>query len=131
MQRLLITYEIDTIKEIPDSGTQIIHQILKDIEFHMESPITLQGLAKQYHMNANYLGRCFKSNVGKTLTQYLLDVRMEKACQILKESRFAVCEVAQECGYRDYFYFTRTFKKVTGMTPTEYRRHSEYEEQNR
>lgn len=64
----------------------------------------------------------FKKQKGKTINQFITEYRITKAKEYLKQKHEKLFEVALKVGYKDHNYFTRIFKKVTQMTPSEYRR---------
>ncbi|NLY17752.1 MAG: helix-turn-helix transcriptional regulator [Clostridiaceae bacterium] len=67
----------------------------------------------------------FRKNTRQTFTEYLTNLRISYAGKLLRVSDLNVNEVAEKAGFKDYFYFTRVFKKVTGRTPSDYRTESE------
>jgi two-component system response regulator YesN len=111
------------VNDSPDPATaaQIIPGILSYLDEHFAGEVTLTGLSERYHLNPSYLSRVFKRECGKTLTGYLVDLRMRKACQMLRGTGLAVNAIAKKCGYDDYFYFARLFKRTQGISPTQYR----------
>jgi two-component system response regulator YesN len=62
----------------------------------------------------------FKTEVGKTFNECLIDYRIERAKELLKDSRYKIYEVSGKVGYKDVKYFSQIFKKITGMSPSEY-----------
>ena len=69
-----------------------------------------------------YFSRIFKEETGKNFVEYLTGVRMERAKELLKEGRCSIKEICCMTGYSEPNYFSRTFKKNMGITPTEYSR---------
>lgn len=82
--------------------------------------ITIEELARMVNMDRRYLSRLFKEKYGKTLKQFLMEFRMEKAAEFLKEGHTVIC-VADMVGYRDVCNFSKMFKKVKGKSPIHYR----------
>ncbi len=105
----------------PSSANSIIRDILAYINENYAEEVSLANLAKQFHLNPSYLCRVFKRECGKTLSGYLVELRLNKACQMLRNTRLLVNRIAEQCGYGDYFYFERLFKRTYGITPTQYR----------
>ena len=68
-------------------------------------------------MNANYLGQLFKRETGKTYSAYVTELRIEKAKEMLVSGDLSINEIAVTLGFNDYFYFLKTFKRVSGYTP--------------
>lgn len=91
------------------------------IEGDLAGNLSLRVLAQELNVNASYLSDLFKKETGLTVTEYILQSRMELAMQLLKDTRLQVQTVAQHCGIVDVHYFTKLFKRYTGMTPRAYR----------
>lgn len=81
----------------------------------------LVDIAKQVHLNANYLSYLFKQKTGFNFTDYLIQVKMETAQKLLQDPRYKTYEVSEMVGYSNAKNFTRTFKSFFGLTPSEYR----------
>lgn len=96
-------------------------EIRKYVDQHYTDKILVSDIADHFHMDLNYLGRLFKKKNGKSLKDYLTAKRLEKARYLLDNTDLKIYEIAEASGYSDYFYFTRVFRKVTGITPTEWR----------
>lgn len=96
-------------------------EIKKYIETHFHEDLTVKGIADTFGFNPDYLSNLFRKTEGVTLTTYITNIRMEKACQMLLESDAPVYYIAHKVGYNDYQYFHRVFKREKDMTPCEYR----------
>ena len=97
-------------------------QMLFDyIAEHYSEPITSEQMARLCHVNESYFCRFFKKNFGRSPLTYLNEYRIEKASALLKKSQKSITEIAMETGYEDINYFSRTFKKLKSLSPTEYR----------
>ncbi|WP_409343047.1 helix-turn-helix transcriptional regulator [Paenibacillus sp. MBLB4367] len=88
---------------------------------HFREDLSLRGLAESHFMNPSYISQLFRKETGDTFTGYIAKLRIGSACELLDKEELPVGEIAERCGFHDYFYFTRLFKKVTGQTPTQYR----------
>lgn len=86
--------------------------------------IRLEELAQLVNMNAQYLCRYFKKYIGKTIMEYVNEIRIEKAAEALAETKDKVIDIAQNVGFENTGYFIRRFKKEKGVTPSEYRKKS-------
>lgn len=84
--------------------------------------ITLRDLAEQFSLSPNYLGLIFKEETGKNFSEYFIQLRMEKSCELLKTTNMKIYEIADQVGYRHLPYFSKQFKEMYGMTPLEFRR---------
>lgn len=88
---------------------------------YYQKTLSIGTLAKIYYMNENYLGRLFKKHMGKSFSAYLNDIRIKRACHMLRHTDNTVISIALECGFNNVTYFNKVFKKSTGYTPGEYK----------
>jgi YesN/AraC family two-component response regulator len=102
-------------------GERIVREIEKMIGEFYSQPLSMVQVAAMHYMNPDYLGRLFKRITGKSFTDYLTDVRIDKAKEQLRYGNAKNYEIAQAVGYEDYRYFSQIFKKKTGLTIGEYR----------
>jgi len=103
------------------STNKVISQVNKYIEENVGEDISLVRLGEVVHFNPSYLSRLYKQVTGKTLSEYITEVRVRKAMEMLKQKDLKIYEVANKVGFKKPSYFTRFFKKITNMTPQEYR----------
>jgi two-component system response regulator YesN len=73
------------------------------------------------YLNPSYLSRLFKKETGQSLSDYIGQVRMEEARRLLSQTNMKIVQVAEESGYRNVSHFAKMFKRMTGVTPQEYR----------
>ena len=85
-----------------------------------ESEITVAQIAEAVGISEGHLSHCFKKETGYTVMAWLTRYRIQSAMKLLSDCRNKVYEAANQVGYRDIAYFSSTFKKVTGITPSEY-----------
>ena len=90
------------------------------IDSHLEEPLHLSALAKEFHISESYLSAQFKHHTGLTLRTYLLDRKINLAKSLLMEG-VNVTEACYRSGFNDYANFIRSFKKVTGISPGKFR----------
>lgn len=88
---------------------------------YFSSNITLQDICAEIHVSPYHFIRMFKQKVGITPHRYLLNVRIEKAKELLKTRRYSVIETASLCGFESIPHFSETFKKSTGCSPADYK----------
>lgn len=94
-----------------------IYENLSNGEFDLAQAVEKTGFDK------DYFRRCFKKETGKTPTQYLIDLRITHAKQLLADSKlFSISSIADSCGFLDSFYFSTCFKKHVGISPVSYRK---------
>ena len=83
--------------------------------------ISIKTLSAGFNINAAYLGQLFKNETGEMLTNYLNNLRIEKAKEMLQNTTLKAYEISEMVGYSNTNYFYRIFKKITGVSPTDYR----------
>lgn len=83
--------------------------------------VTLEEVAELLGLNPSYFSQLFKQATGETFVHYRIRMRMEKAKLLLAMPHYRITDVSYEVGYADHPHFTKTFKKVTGLSPSEYR----------
>jgi AraC-like DNA-binding protein len=94
-----------------------------DLESDFASPHDLSSLARRVGVSIAYLCRIFKTYTGKTVMAYLLQRRIQAAIwKLREEGDEKIISIALGCGFNDLAYFNRVFKRVTKMTPSQYRR---------
>jgi len=91
------------------------------IKKHLGDDLSLVKLADHLHLNASYLSRLFKQETGSKLYDYILEIRMNRATELILKSNKKIQDIALEVGYDSVQSFNRSFKKCTGKTPIEYR----------
>lgn len=91
------------------------------IEAEPAADLHLQHLARTLNVSAGYLSTLFHKETGKTVTEYVTDVRMDTAANLLRHTQLQVQTVAQHCGIGDVNYFSKVFKRHFGLTPRQFR----------
>jgi transcriptional regulator GlxA family with amidase domain len=91
------------------------------LDQNYQADVVIRGLAERFKLSVRSLNRRFKLATNTSPLQYLQNLRIEHAKELLKQSNLAVSEVADMVGYQDASYFTSLFKKATAVTPIEYR----------
>lgn len=99
-----------------------IKEIVQFLYRHYAESIALSKLADMADMSRAYFCKVFKDETGVNCTDFLNQIRIERAKQFLKKSNLNTCEIAEQVGCSDYRYFCRLFKNLTGKTCGEYRR---------
>lgn len=100
---------------------RIFEKIEKFIQANIDQEITLQTVADRFFYNPSYLSRLFKTRLNKNYMAFVTEIRMEYAKQCLLQPKLMVADVCAMCGYKSYKHFVQTFKRVTNMSPTDYR----------
>lgn len=100
---------------------QIVSQAIRYMNAHLEEDISLQEVAEVIFCSAPYLSTLFKKETGINFSDYLINMRIRKAQNLLMTTQLSVSEIAREVGIGNSSYFTRVFSKITGVTPVKYR----------
>lgn len=120
----IIEFDLSSAPGITDnscsSGKSFL-AILKYIEENYAKDISLKIISEEFHLNANYISQLIKSETGLTYTQYLTELRIGKAKELLKSNSMSLTEISEAVGFNDYFYFIKKFKKAVGVTPGKYK----------
>jgi len=104
-----------------DSSNDIIANAKKFIEENYTKNITLEDVSQQVNISAYYFSRIFKEATNENFIDYLTGLRIERAKELLSSTQYSMKEICNMSGYSDPNYFSKTFKKKVGVTPTEYR----------
>lgn len=104
-----------------ESTEKIAPEILAYLEQNYDQKISLKELAQRSFYNPAYFSTIFKECFGKTLTQFINELRINEAIRLLKETNMPIEEIASKVGYHDCKNFYITFKKITNQTPSTYR----------
>lgn len=101
----------------------VVEQIVGYIEDHYNEKISLDQIAENMYLSSYYISRIFKSETGNTPIRHLIDVRLEKARELLEQGfQGSIQEVAASVGYDDAYHFSKLFKKRYGISPSQARR---------
>ncbi|WP_152396142.1 response regulator [Paenibacillus guangzhouensis] len=117
-------FEISEIlhQKASSKNSKLIREILKMVKDQLHENLTLKDIAYHFSFSPNYLGHLFKEEVGKTFSEVLIQMRMDRARELLKDPMLKIYQIADQVGYRYLPYFSRQFKDTFGMTPMEYRK---------
>ena len=111
----------DGLKSRPHkSEHSVVERIVQYLNENLHEDIGHDALAAKYRMHPGYLSRLFKQEMGETISEYLLRIRIEKAAQLMKEGHYKIGEISTMVGYSASSYFSIMFKKYTGYSPREY-----------
>lgn len=99
-----------------------IRQTIEYIDSHCAEELTVENMAKISCLSRSYFSYLFKSITGKTLVEYVTDKRMERVVEMLGKTELSVTEICYRTGFHNINYFNRVFKKVYGISPTQYRK---------
>lgn len=107
----------DTYQVLP-----ALKPVLEYISLHFRETIRISELAERVHLSESYFMSLFQGYIGLSAMEYINQLRLKEACLLLQTSNQSVMEIAFTVGFRNLSNFNRHFKKMTGISPTEYRR---------
>lgn len=114
---ILFMLEADLNAKTQNPTIKIIQKYIKQ---NIKEKILIKHIAKAAAYSPAYCDTLFKKETGKSLNDYIIQLRIEEAKRLLLEKGLSLKNIAQSVGFSDYNYFARTFKKRTGYTPSEY-----------
>lgn len=118
MLHLFVDYTFD-FSEVKHSDT--IHKVTEFIKSHYSGKLTLEQIAASVHLSPSHISGLFRKETGQTVSAYISYVRIEKSKQLLKNTQLSIAEIAAKCGFEEQSYFSRVFRKQTGLPPKAYR----------
>lgn len=120
--RIVMSEEAQSEKPMENLRMNAVSEAIRSyIAAHYMEKITLQDVAAAMNYSDVYFCKLFKQCFDKSFVSYLTIYRIEKTKEILADVRYNVKDVGEKVGYKDSNYFTKVFKRIVGMTPTEYR----------
>ncbi len=108
--------------EDPEAHGEDITKFIKEyVADHYMEAVSLSELSRQLNFSLTHVSLTFKRDTRMSFRDYLIKIRMEKACQLLRSTGKSVSEISQLVGYSDPAFFYRSFRRYLGQTPAEYR----------
>lgn len=104
-----------------DGRTRYVAEAVRRIQEAYQRELSVEDVAAPLGISEGYLSRVFKKETGYTFTDYLTYYRIKRAAELLREGSYRVYEVADLVGYTDQRYFSQIFKRVVGLTPTQFK----------
>lgn len=105
-----------------------VYHVMEFIRTNYEKKISLEHVAGYVHLSSSYVGSLFRRKTGQTVSAYLNQVRIEKSKALLSCGELPISDVSYLCGFGDQSYFTRVFKKQTGLSPNKFRQQTKGQE---
>lgn len=121
LERLLADMCRDLKKEQAKSIQAAVEQISSYIDKHYMEELSLGGMAEMVWLNASYLSSSFKKVKGVNFSDYIMQKRLEKAAELIRNTSLGIGEIAGMVGYDNVKYFSRIFSRMMHMTPSQYR----------
>ncbi|MGY4793720.1 AraC family transcriptional regulator [Lysinibacillus fusiformis] len=119
LEEMLLTIKMMDYQYKKENITLIMEYIQENYTKNM----TVMDIAKHFNMERRKLAYLFEKKMGVSPNVYLTDLRIQKSKILLRTSHLSVKEIAEKVGYTDYFYFSRVFKKITGLSPSLFRKY--------
>ncbi len=117
-----ITHNLALKPQLPiQQNEECIKAVIDYMNENYTSGVSCEELAKLVNMNKFCFIRSFKAKTKKTPYEFLLDLKIEKAKKMLQSKDFSITDISMQCGFSSHSHFTTTFKKRTGVSPTDYR----------
>ena len=109
-----------------DKTEKLIMEIRRYVSENYDKPFSLAKMAEDMNYSVSYICRAFKKNVSTTLMDYINKFRIQKALELLAgTNNDSIMGIANSVGFQDPYYFSRLFKKLTGMTPKNYLKYTQ------
>lgn len=108
----------------PLNGQTVIEEVQSYLHDNFSQSITLTSVAEQFYISPNYLSQLFRKKTGDTFLGYLTKIRIERAKFLIVNSESKMYEICHLIGYEDPKYFRKTFEKIVGMNPSDYKNSS-------
>lgn len=99
----------------------LISQMIHSIEDHLYSDISVEELCAEMNYSRAYLSKIFKATTGFTILEYILNRKIIQAKKLIKENDYNFSQISDKLAFDNPHYFTRVFKRISGMTPSEYK----------
>ena len=119
--RTVVRETLLRVGRTPDNIDSIIYEVKQYIDENYSMNLSLDLLAAQVHLSPSYFSKLFKREMGENFSTYILNTRIEQAKLLLQTTDKKAYEIAEAVGIYDPVYFSKIFKKVTGVKPKEYR----------
>lgn len=120
VQELLCCIIQEHHKKDAEPNASYAEQAMQVLEKSFALPLTCQQVADEVGLSVSHLSQLFKKHYGISMIQALNEVRIRQAKTMIRSGIFTLQEVAQDCGFRNEYYFSRVFKQYTGTTPGKY-----------
>lgn len=117
-----VTFGLSQPEQGPDAPFDLVDRVEHYIHAHISEKLSVEALASAFYISTAQLCRLFKKKLNMTVIDYIMHQRISLAKELLGDENLTITAVATRTGHNDYSYFTKIFKRITGMTPREYRK---------
>lgn len=104
------------------AGSQEVEELIAYIQDHLRERITLDDLCSRSHLSVSRISQLFREMTGHAPIDFIQHQRIQRACYYLDATTDSIGQIAEQIGFEDQFYFSRVFRKITGMPPRQYRK---------
>ena len=112
---------------IPEKQYHLLKPALEYIDLHfLDNKISIDLLAELCGISTSYLKKLFLKKFGMPPVKYIIHLKINYACDLLRSGRYDITQTAAMCGYRDIYYFSRQFKEYAGVSPSAFRSNLEH-----
>lgn len=112
---------------VPTFSHETVNKVIYYIDEHVESPISVEEIAKKFDVSTSHLSRIFRQHVGVTLVEYINIRKVEESQYYLRFTSKKIADISEQFYFCNQSYFTRIFKKYIGETPRRFRNHLDYD----
>ena len=102
------------------SDTEVLNRIIHYMETHLNSRITIEQICKDNMIGRSQLQKLFQQKTGLGIIEYFSNMKIESAKEMIRTGHMNFTQISEQLGYASIHYFSRQFKKITDMTPSEY-----------
>ena len=111
-----------SFKKSPSPSDVKFGKVIKYINENFKNKISVDNVSREFGYNKSYFCRKFKEITGTNIMKYILILRLEESIKMLKNTDDSITDICEKCGFGDFPYYCRSFKKHYGKTPREYRK---------
>ena len=104
-----------------EKDNEMINKVIDYLHDNYRKNISNSQIARHFNYHTNYINRIFKQHTGMSLRQYIINIRIRKAMELLSHSDISITVTSREIGYENVTYFSRLFKEKVGLTPSKYK----------
>ena len=105
-----------------DFQKSLYAQMIEYLKVNLYGSLTLEGLQRKFSYSNTFLCTKFKEQAGESIMQYYNRLKIEEACRLMQRTEASLSEISMQLGFNNPYYFSRVFKKVKGVAPSEYRK---------
>lgn len=111
------------------NGITVAYNVMNYLNHHFTQELNIDSIAAALFLNRDYISHVFKEETGYSIMAYVISLRVNRAKLLLTQTDRSVTDIAMACGYTDFTYFSKQFKKHTNMSPSKFRKNAERSEE--